>query len=96
MRKYECTYILDPGLAEEQQEPIIDRFKNLIGENGGAVEAVDKWERRRLAYEVKGRREGVYVVMNFSGEPSTEAELGRVMGISDDILRHLIVRTDQK
>jgi len=96
MRKYECTYILDPGLAEEEQEPIIDRFKNLIGENGGAVEAVDKWERRRLAYEVKGRREGVYVVMNFSGEPSTEAELGRVMGISDDILRHLIVRTDQK
>jgi small subunit ribosomal protein S6 len=96
MRKYECTYILDPGLAEEQQEPIIDRFKNLVGENGGAVEAVDKWERRRLAYEVKGRREGVYVVMNFSGEPSTEAELGRVMGISDDILRHLIVRTDQK
>jgi small subunit ribosomal protein S6 len=96
MRKYECMYILDPGLAEEQQEPIIDRFKNLIGENGGAVEAVDKWERRRLAYEVKGRREGVYVVMNFSGEPSTEAELGRVMGISDDILRHLIVRTDQK
>jgi small subunit ribosomal protein S6 len=60
------------------------------------VDAVDKWERRRLAYEVKGRREGVYVVMNFSGEPSTEAELGRVMGISDDILRHLIVRTDQK
>jgi small subunit ribosomal protein S6 len=96
MRKYECMYILDPGLAEEQQEPIIDRFKNLIGENGGDVEAVDKWERRRLAYEVKGRREGVYVVMNFSGEPSTEAELGRVMGISDDILRHLIVRTDQK
>jgi small subunit ribosomal protein S6 len=96
MRKYECTYILDPGLAEEQQEPIIDRFKNLIGENGGTVDAVDKWERRRLAYEVKGRREGVYVVMNFSGEPSTEAELGRVMGISDDILRHLIVRTDQK
>jgi len=96
MRKYECTYILDPGLADEQQEPIIDRFKNLVGDNGGTVEAVDKWERRRLAYEVKGKREGVYVVMNFSGEPSTEAELGRVLGISEGILRHLIVRTDQK
>jgi small subunit ribosomal protein S6 len=96
MRKYECMYILDPGLADEQQEPIIDRFKNLVGDNGGTVEAVDKWERRRLAYEVKGKREGVYVVMNFSGEPSTEAELGRVLGISEGILRHLIVRTDQK
>jgi small subunit ribosomal protein S6 len=96
MRKYECTYILDPGLADEQQEPIIDRFKNLVGENGGTVDAVDKWERRRLAYEVKGKREGVYVVMNFSGEPKTEAELGRVLGISEGILRHLIVRTDQK
>jgi len=96
MRKYECTYILDPGLADEQQEPIIDRFKNLVGDNGGTVEAVDKWERRRLAYEVKGKREGVYVVINFSGEPSTEAELGRVLGISEGILRHLIVRTDQK
>jgi len=96
MRKYECTYILDPGLDDEHQEPVIDRFKTLVNENGGTVDAVDKWERRRLAYEVKGKREGVYVVMNFSGEPSTEAELGRVLGISEGILRHLIVRTDQK
>jgi small subunit ribosomal protein S6 len=96
MRKYECTYILDPGLDDEQQEPMVERFKTLVGENGGTVDAVDKWERRRLAYEVKGKREGVYVVMNFSGEPSTEAELGRVLGISEGILRHLIVRTDQK
>ena len=96
MRKYECTYILDPGLDDEQQEPMVERFKTLVGENGGTVDAVDKWERRRLAYEVKGKREGVYVVMNFSGEPSTEAELGRVLGISEGILRHLIIRTDQK
>jgi len=96
MRKYECTYILDPGIADEEQEPIIDRFKNLVGDNGGSVDAVDKWERRRLAYEVKGKREGVYVVMNFSGEPRTETELGRVLGISEGILRHMIIRTDQK
>jgi len=96
MRKYECTYILDPGTADEEQEPIIDRFKNLVGDNGGTVDAVDKWERRRLAYEVKGKREGIYVVMNFSGEPRTEAELGRVLGISEGILRHMIIRTDQK
>jgi small subunit ribosomal protein S6 len=96
MRKYECAYILDPGLADEQQEPMIDRFKTLVGDNGGTVDAVDKWERRRLAYEVKGKREGVYVIMNFSGEPAAEAELGRVLGITEGILRHMIIRTDKK
>ena len=96
MRKYECTYIMDPTLADEDQEPLIERFKTLVGDNGGTVDAVDKWERRRLAYEVKGKREGIYVVMNFGGEPSTEAELGRVLGITDGVLRHIIVRTDVK
>jgi small subunit ribosomal protein S6 len=96
MRKYECTYIMDPALSDEDQDALIERFRNLVGQNSGTVDAADKWERRRLAYEVKGRREGVYVVMNFTGEPATEAELGRVLGITDAILRHLIVRTDVK
>jgi len=96
MRKYECTYILDPVLTDEEQEPLIERFKTLVGDNGGAVDAVDKWERRRLAYEVKGKREGVYVVMNFNGEPRTETELGRVLRITDGVLRHIVVRTDTK
>ena len=96
MRKYECTYILDPGLSDEEQEPLIERFKTLVSENGGAVDAVDKWERRRLAYEVNGKREGVYVVMNFNGEPRTETELGRVLRITDGVLRHIVVRTDTK
>ena len=96
MRKYECTYILDPGLTDEEQEPLIERFKTLVSDNGGAVDAVDKWERRRLAYEVKGKREGVYVVMNFNGEPQTETELGRVLRITDGVLRHIVIRTDTK
>jgi len=96
MRKYECTYILDPVLTDEEQEPLIERFKTLVSDNGGAVDAVDKWERRRLAYEVKGKREGVYVVMNFNGEPRTETELGRVLRITDGVLRHIVVRTDTK
>jgi small subunit ribosomal protein S6 len=89
-------YIMDPGLTDEQQEPLMERFKTLVAENGGAVDGVDKWERRRLAYEVKGKREGIYVVMNFSGEPATEAELGRVLGITEGVLRHLVIRTDTK
>lgn len=96
MRKYECTYIMDPGLSDEEQQPLMERFQTLVSDNGGAVENVDKWEKRRLAYEVKGKREGVYVVMNFDGEPRTEAELGRILGITDGVLRHIIVRTDLK
>jgi small subunit ribosomal protein S6 len=96
MRKYECTYIMDPGLSDEEQQPLMERFQTLVSDNGGAVENVDKWEKRRLAYEVKGKREGVYVVMNFDGEPRTEAELGRILGLTDGVLRHIIVRTDQK
>ncbi len=96
MRKYECTYIMDPGLSDEEQQPLMERFQTLVSDNGGAVENVDKWEKRRLAYEVKGKREGVYVVMNFDGEPRTEAELGRILGLTDGVLRHIIVRTDTK
>jgi small subunit ribosomal protein S6 len=96
MRKYECTYIMDPGLSDEEQQPLMERFQTLVSDNGGAVENVDKWEKRRLAYEVKGKREGVYVVMNFDGEPRTEAELGRILGLTDSVLRHIIVRTDTK
>ncbi len=96
MRKYECAYILDPGLTEEEQQPFVDRFKTLVDDNGGTVDAVDKWERRRLAYEIKGKREGVYVFMNFTGEPAAEAELGRVLGITEGVLRHMVVRTDTK
>jgi len=79
-----------------KDQALLERFKTLVGENGGTVDGVDKWERRRLAYEVKGKREGIYVVMNFSGEPATEAELGRVLGITEGVLRHLVIRTDAK
>lgn len=96
MRKYECTYIIDPGLSDEEQDQLVQRFRNLVTENGGSVENVDKWERRRLAYEIKGKREGIYVVMSFTGEPQVEAELDRVLGITDGVLRHLIVRIETK
>src|SRR5262249_13737522 len=96
MRLYEAMYILDPGLDEDQQTALVDRFQALVGSQGGEVQHLDRWERRGLAYEVKGRREGYYVVMNFRGTPAVEAELGRVMGITDGVLRHLIGRMDER
>jgi small subunit ribosomal protein S6 len=96
VRKYETTYIIDSTLADEDQTALIDRFQRLVAEQGGTVDGVDKWERRRLAYEVKGKREGIYVVMNFTGPSTAEAELQRVLRLTDNVLRHIVVRVDEK
>ncbi len=96
MRQYEVVYILDPGLDDAQQSTLIERFRGIVGTQGGDVQHVDRWERRRLAYEISGRREGYYVVMHFTGEPVVQAELSRVLGITEGILRHMIVKLDPK
>src|SRR5438270_13222959 len=96
MRQYELMYIIDPQLEEDQQNALVERFQALVTSQGGELQHLERWERRRLAYEVKGRREGYYVVMNFAGEPAVEAELGRVLGITDGVIRHLIVKMDER
>jgi len=96
MRQYEAVYILDPSLEEAQQTALVERFTALVEGQGGTIQHVDRWERRRLAYEVKGRREGYYVVMNFQGSAAAEAELMRVFGITDDVIRHMIVKMDER
>jgi len=96
VRKYEATYIIDSTITDEEQTALIERYQRLVGEQGGTVDGVDKWERRRLAYEVKGKREGIYVVMNFTGPAAAEAELGRVLRLTDNVLRHIVVRIEEK
>jgi small subunit ribosomal protein S6 len=96
MRHYEVAYIIDPTLEEEAQTGIIARFRQVVESRGGSVQDVDRWERRRLAYEVKGKREGNYVFMIFSADTATEAELGRLLGLADGVLRHMTVRIDEK
>jgi len=92
VRDYEVMYILQPDLDEEKVTAAIEKYSSLIQANGGTVINVDKWGKRRLAYELKGQREGNYVLVQFSGEPAVSSELDRVMKIADDVLRHLIVR----
>src|SRR4051812_18135664 len=96
MRQYESVYIMDPHLEEDQHNALVERFQTLVTENGGEIQHLDRWERRRLAYEVKGRREGYYVVMNFNGGPALETELTRVFGITDGIIRHMVVKMDPR
>ena len=89
-RKYEAFYIVAPALADDAVQKIADHFKEVVEKNGGAVETAGKWEKRKLAYEVAGHTEGNYVLMEFECEPQVPKELGRLMRISDDVIRHRI------
>lgn len=95
MKRYEAFYIVRPELADGDVQKIADRFKAVIEEKGGSVESAAKWDKRRLAYEVQGYREGNYVLMNFAADSQTPQELNRLMRISDDVLRHRIFKLEE-
>ncbi|MDP4126813.1 MAG: 30S ribosomal protein S6 [Bacillota bacterium] len=94
MKAYELLYIIRPDLEEEATTALVDRFSGLAASNGGENVAVEKWGKRRLAYEIKDYKEGQYILMNFDGEGRTSQEIERVMKISDDVIRFLTVRKD--
>ncbi|NUQ71189.1 MAG: 30S ribosomal protein S6 [Chthonomonadales bacterium] len=96
MRHYEAMYILDPALTEEQVPPIIERYSKVVTDMGGEVSDASLWEggRRPLAYTIAGRREGIYVLMQFVAGKDVPAELDRLFKISDNVLRHIVVRPD--
>lgn len=91
MRKYEATYILDPSLGDEVVTGMVEKFSSSISGQGGEVADVKNWGKRRLAYEVKGRGEGIYVTMRFDSDTGVAAELRRQLGLADEVLRSLIV-----
>ena len=95
MRKYEVVYVIRPDLDEEGTTAVIDRFADLVPQQGGEVIKVDKWGKRRLAFEVKDFREGFYVIMHIDAEPQVADELDRLFKITDSIIRHIIVREEE-
>lgn len=91
---YEAVYIVDPDLGDERISAITAKYRQIVETGGGTLEKIDVWERRRLAYEIKGRTEGIYVVMQFRAKPPVEAELRRIFQISEDQIRFMIIRRD--
>jgi len=95
MRNYEMMSIVRPDLDEEKVAAVIEKFSALITNNGGELTSVDKWGKRRLAYEINDYREGIYVLVNFKGVAGTAQELDRVMKITDEILRFMILSKEE-
>ena len=91
---YEVVYILDPALGEEAIAATVAKFKTLAEENGSNVE-VEEWGKRKLAYAIDYKTEGHYVLMSFTSEPAFPKELTRVLGITDGIIRSMVVSKDQ-
>src|SRR5436309_9298794 len=89
---YEILLMLDPELADERQTEIVTRVREGIEGSGGSWGAHDVWGRRRLAYEIDHKAEGVYHLLTFDAEPDALAEVSRVLKITDGVMRHLAVR----
>jgi small subunit ribosomal protein S6 len=94
MKAYELLYIIRPDLDEEATTALVDRLSGLVANHGGDNLTVEKWGKRRLAYEIQDYKEGQYILMNFEGEGRTSQEIERVMKISDDVIRFLTVRKE--
>ena len=91
MNKYELMYIIDTSLEEAPRKELIEKVSGQIAENGGEVEKVDEWGKRRLAYAIDYKTEGYYVLVNFSAKPEVPQEIERLLQINEQVLRYLVI-----
>jgi small subunit ribosomal protein S6 len=93
--QYELMVILDPEIDERTVAPSLDKFLNVIRNDGGTIENVDIWGRRRLAYEIKKKAEGIYAVVNFTANSDATVELDRQLKLSEAVLRTKVLRAEE-
>jgi small subunit ribosomal protein S6 len=96
VRPYESLIIFDAELEEPAVSGVLDRATEIIRSGGGDRGTIDRWGKRTFAYEMRHRREGYYVVMEFTAEPATAAELERLLDLADEVLRHKTLRVPDK
>jgi small subunit ribosomal protein S6 len=94
MRKYEVMVILDPDLEERTVAPSLDAFLNVIKQDGGSINKVDIWGRRRMAYEINRKTEGIYAVLDITSTPTAVAELDRQLNLNESVVRTKVVRPE--
>ena len=96
LRHYEVMVILDPSLEERTIAPSLDTFLNVVKKDGGSVEKVDIWGRRRLAYEIDKHAEGIYAVIDLQAKPASVQELDRQLNLNESVLRTKVLRPDER
>jgi small subunit ribosomal protein S6 len=94
MRKYEMMVILDPGVEERTVQPSLDQYLTVIKDDSGTVDKIDIWGRRRLAYPIKKRTDGIYAVVQFTSTSATAKELERQLSLNETVLRTKLLRPD--
>ncbi|QHJ96741.1 30S ribosomal protein S6 [Bacillus subtilis] len=95
MRKYEVMYIIRPNIDEESKKAVIERFNNVLTSNGAEITGTKDWGKRRLAYEINDFRDGFYQIVNVQSEAAAVQEFDRLAKISDDIIRHIVVKEEE-
>ena len=93
--QYELMVILDPEIDERTVAPSLDKFLNVIRNDGGSIDKVDVWGRRRLAYEINKKAEGIYAVVNFTASPAATVELDRQLSLSEAVMRTKVLRAEE-
>ncbi len=95
MRRYELMIILDTVLEERAVQPSLDQFLTVVKSRGGTVQKVDVWGRRRLAYEIDKKSEGIYAVVDLTADPDTVRELDRQLNLNEGVLRTKVMRPER-
>jgi small subunit ribosomal protein S6 len=96
VKAYELLLLLMPSLDEEARAALLEKFQGVITADGGVVDNVDAWGKRRLAFEIDKLTDGDYTLIDFHTTPAAIAELDRVLHITDSVLRYMIVRRDDR
>lgn len=94
MRQYELMVILDPAIDERTVAPSLEKLLAVVKKDGGTVDHVDIWGRRRLAYDIKKKSEGIYAVVRMTAQPATAQELDRQLGLNELVMRTKLLRPD--
>ena len=95
LRQYELMIILDPEIEERTVAPSLDKYLSVVKTDGGSVDKVDIWGRRRLAYEIKKKSEGIYAVVNFTATSEATQELDRQLKLNEQIMRTKVLRAEE-
>jgi small subunit ribosomal protein S6 len=96
MRKYEVMYIIRPNIEDEAKKALVERFNTILTDNGAVVNETKDWGKRRLAYEINDLRDGYYQLVNVNATPAAVEEFSRLAKISEDIIRHIVIKQEEK